>query len=152
MSEKLTFVRKNTQLLIAYTALLIGSVGTVCYETNRRSLIVQPLSEAEQKAALRRQKGITATRVITAPTTTVVEPATEPAPVKGTQLPRGVFLVKDTMSLRSTEGRNCELTAGTEVTLLRREKGKMKISHDGDQFLVEENQITRNVLAMSKGV
>ena len=53
--------------------------------------------------------------------------------------------------MRSTEGRNCELAAGTEVTLLRREKGKVKISHDGDQFLVEENQITRNVLAMSKG-
>lgn len=144
-------MRKNTQLLIAYTTLLICSVGTVCYETNRRSLIVQPLSEAEQKAAIRRQKGITSARVITAPAAPELS-AAEPASAKGTELPRGIFLVKDTMNVQSTDGHDHQLSAGTEVTLLRRENGKMKVSHDGNQFFVEENQVTRNTLAMRKGV
>lgn len=137
-------MQKNTQLLIAYMGLFACAAGVVWNETNLCSVVVSPLSEAEQKAALRREKGLTTSRIAPSP------PAESASTDKPVQLPRGIFLVRETMSVQSTDGQNHELTAGCEVTLLRRENGKLKISREGNQFLVEEHQVTRNIRAMEK--
>ena len=137
-------MQKNTRLLIAYTALFACAGCIISHELNHRSIQSQVLSEAEQKAALRREKGLTTAQVIPSPTAEVESAA------KTSQLPRGIFLVVETLSVRSIDGQHHELTAGTEVTLLRRENGKLKVSHDGSHFLIEEHQVTRNVRAIEK--
>ena len=54
------------------------------------------------------------------------------------------------MTLQATDGTTREVSAGTQVLLVRREKGKMKIHHDGLDYLVDETQITRNIRAVEK--
>ncbi len=116
-------MRKNTQLLIAYTCLFASAIGAVCHDAQWRANRPIVLSEAEQKAALRREKGLSTTRV--API------AEEPAPAAvasnkpdgAAQLPRGVFLLKEATTVRTTDGPSRRLAAGTQVMLVRREEG-----------------------------
>lgn len=147
-------MRKNSQLLIAYTVLFTSAIGAVCYDSHVRSMQVPGLSEAEQKAADRRAKGGSATRIVaipTAPTELVAEVKRTSEPTEtSAELPRGVFLTKETMKLQSSDGQTRELAAGTQVMLVRRDKGKMKVQHNGSDYLVDEDQITRNVRAVEK--
>lgn len=139
-------MRKNTQLLLAYTLLFGSATGAICYDANVRSNQPIPLSEAEIKAAKRRADGNTESRVI------VNSPPPESAREKSTgrELPHGVFVVTDTTSAKATDGTTHDLAVGTHVTLLRREGAKMKVTHDGFDFLVEEGQVTRNMETVGK--
>ena len=56
-------MRKNSQLLLAYTALFTSVIGAFCYDTHIRSTQVPALSEAERKAADRRVNGGSATEL-----------------------------------------------------------------------------------------
>ena len=143
-------IRKNTQLLLAYTLLFGTATGAICYDANVRSNQPLPLSEAEIKAAKRRADGNFESRAIVTPPagSTSLESAREQS--TGTQLPHGVFVVTDTTSATATDGTTHDLTAGTQVTLLRREGAKMKVTHDGFDFLVEEGQVTRNMETVGK--
>ncbi len=143
-------MRKNTQLIIAYTMLFASVTGAVCYDAHVRANQPVLLSEAEVKAAERRQNGNTATREVV--TSQEIAKSDSPSPSKraASQLPRGIFIVKDTTSAKATDGTTHDLTAGTQVTLLRREGEKMKVTYDGFDFLVEESQVTRNMEAVEK--
>ena len=139
-------MRKNSQLLIAYTALFTTAIGAICYDSHLRSMHIPGLTEAEKKAADRRAKSGNNTRIVAMPEAAEVKALSENA----AQLPRGIFLTTQTMTLQTTDGQKQELAAGTQVLLVRRDKGKMKIHHDGADFLVDEEQITRNVRAVEK--
>ena len=148
-------MRKNTQLLLAYTCLFSSAVAAVTYDSHWRSVHGQTLSEAEIKAERRRASGTHETRVVSVPRSfpadvSTVEVAIAPAS-NPPQLPRGVFLVKETMTVQSTDGRSSELAAGTQVSLLRQDKGKMKVTRDGQDYLLEEEHLTRDskTVAMS---
>lgn len=150
-------MRKNTQLLIAYTMLFASATGAICYDAEIRANAPVPLSEAEKKAAERRENGDNATRLVVISPEAAPAEVPEPAQRTAAQLPRGVFVMKGATSAKATDGTTHDLTAGTQVTLLRREGEKMKVTCDGFDFLVEENQVTRNVqmverlLAQRKG-
>jgi hypothetical protein len=112
-----------------------------------------PLSEAEQKAANRRAQGNSATRVVDVSQVAdeKVEVASAlPAKEQGDQLPRGIFLLKESATIEGTDGTSHELSAGTQMALLRRDHGKMKVTHNGVDYLLEENQLTRNIKAVGK--
>ena len=149
-------MRKNTQLLIAYTMLFASATGAVCYDAHIRANQPVPLSEAEMKAAERRENGNTVSRVVVSSpnvaSSEIPAQSQELAHAKRatSQLPRGVFVVKDTTSAKATDGTMHDLTAGTQVILLRREGEKMKVTCDGFDYLVEENQVTRNMEAVGK--
>ena len=135
---------------MAYTGLFAGVAAAISYDYRIRSFETPIFSEAEQKAALRREKGITTTRVVAMPNPNKPQEVVTPTTGKATQLPRGVFLIKETLSLKSTDGEPLELGTGTEVILLRHEAGKLKVSQDGRQFLIEESQVTRNAHTIEK--
>ncbi len=148
-------MHKNTQLLLAYTCLFSSAVAAVTYDSHWRSVHGQTLSEAEMKAEHRRASGTHQTRVVSVPQPlpsdvsnleVVIAPPSNPP-----QLPRGVFLVKETMTVQSTDGRSSELAAGTQVSLLRQDNGKMKVTRDGQDYLLEEAKLTRDskTVAMS---
>lgn len=153
-------MRKNTQILIAYSGLFAAAVFGICYDAHVRSHTVPVLSEAEQMAAARRAKGDVAVRKFQAPTkydSSTAEVGTPASQGSATlsrnaaaELPRGIFLVKETVTVESTNGVKCELEAGTTVSLMRREEGKMKVTCDGRDFLVEESLLTRNSNAVNR--
>ncbi|MEK0447813.1 MAG: hypothetical protein RL088_81 [Verrucomicrobiota bacterium] len=153
-------MRKNTQILIAYSALFAAAVAGVCYDAHVRSHTVPALSEAEKLAAERRAKGNVASRTVELPSAATsvhsevgyAAKAGSPAHSSNaaTELPRGIFLIKETVTVESTSGVKCELEAGTTVSLMRREEGKMKVTCDGRDFLLEENLLTRNSKAVSR--
>ena len=144
-------MRKNTQLLIAYTSLFASAIGAICRDAQWRASQPIVFSEAEQKAALRREKGLSTTRV--APIAEEPAPATiaSKIPDDAAQLPRGVFLLKEPTTVRTTDGPSRRLSAGTQVMLVRREDGKMKVTHEGVDFLVEDGQVTRSRVGIRRG-
>lgn len=143
-------MRKNTQLLIAYTTLFASAIGALCHDAKWRASQPIVFSEAEKKAALRREKGLSTTRV--APIAEEPAPAAVASkkPDDAAQLPRGVFLLKEPTTVRTTDGPIRQLSAGTQVMLVRREDGKMKVTHEGVDFFVEDGQVTRNMKAIEK--
>jgi hypothetical protein len=148
-------MRKNSQLLIAYTLLFSAAIAVVTYDTHRKSLEVPALSEAEQKAAERRAKGNNKTRIVAIPSApsedfAETKVATGPTQPTENQLPRGIFLTKESMTLTATDGSQHELKAGTQVSLIRRDGEKMKVHHDGFDYLLQEDKVTRNVRAVEK--
>lgn len=153
-------MRKNTKILIAYTVLFATAGVGICYDAHVRSNHVPVLSEAEKMAAERRAKGNIASRTVEIPTASNSVHSEVGYAAKSSssgfssnaahELPRGVFLVKETVTVESTNGVKCELEAGTTVSLMRREEGKMKVTCDGRDFLVEENLLTRNSKAVSR--
>jgi hypothetical protein len=153
-------MRKNTQILIAYSALFTAALAAVCYDAHVRSHTVPVLTEAEKMAADRRAQGHVAARTVDLPSAaSAVSSEVGYAAKPGSQaiasnaaheLPRGIFLVKETVTVESTNGVKCELEAGTTVSLMRREEGKMKVTCDGRDFLVEESLLTRNSKAVSR--
>lgn len=143
-------MRKNSQLLIAYTLLLTSAIGAVCYDSHIRSKYIPALSEAEQKAAERRAKGTSVSRVVSAPAPAVAPAGDGESKNGATQLPRGIFFTKETMTLESSEGKSREISAGSQVVLVRRDHGKMKVHLEGSDYLVDEEQLTRNIRAVEK--
>ena len=143
-------MRKNTQLIIAYTCLFASAIGAICHDAQWRANQPIVLSEAEQKAALRREKGLSSTRVAPIAEEPVPASVASHKPDGAAQLPRGIFLLKEATTVRTTDGPSRQLSAGTQVMLVRREDGKMKVTHDGVDFLVEDGQVTRNMKAIEK--
>ena len=147
-------MRKNTQILIAYSALFAAAVAGVCYDANVRSHTVPTLTEAEKMAAERRAKGNVASRTVELPSaaTSVHSEVGYAAKAGSPALSSNAAneLVKETVTVESTNGVKCELEAGTTVSLMRREEGKMKVTCDGRDFLLEESLLTRNSKAVSR--
>lgn len=154
-------MRKNTQLTIAYIALFTAALGCIVQDANARSNYTKALSEAEKMVAARNVSGETKSRTPQYKQTyseTSVQPKsaynspakTESSSSQMPELPRGVYLIKENLTAHSTEGVKFELEAGTAVSLMRREDGKMKVSLDGNDFVLDEKLLTRNSKSVSR--
>jgi hypothetical protein len=154
-------MRKSTQITVAYIALSVAAIGCIFQDAQARSGFSKAMTEAEKMAASRSKSSEVKPRAIQTSqpnVRTVSEPevsrtssmtprsSSNPAP----ELPRGVYLVKEALMAQSTDGTMCELKAGTPVSLMRWEDGKMKVSFEGRDFLVDEKLLTRNSKSVSR--
>lgn len=121
--------------LSAYIALFAISAGVVAYDAHERKegaiLSAAELAYAANPKAPR------------------VEPRQEVAEValpivaapKKAQAPYGVFFLKTAVEVPTSDGSRT-FRAGAKVQFVRRMDGKVKVTRDGTDFLVEESQIT----------
>ncbi len=154
-------MRKSTQITIAYIALTLAALGCIIQDASARNSFSKVMSEAEKIAASRNTSGelkprvpqlsSSAARVVNEPTKTYTSSNKSETTSNSTpELPRGVYLIKETLTVQSTDGAKCELEAGTAVSLMRWEDGKMKVSFKGMDFVLDEKLLTRNSKSVSR--
>jgi hypothetical protein len=148
---------KQTQLRIAYSFLAALSAWTIAYDSySRRSFAaaatptrLESLSESIEPQPI--------TRISESPflktATAARESHSVPRPIPrlhdlaegtGRIAPFGVLFLKVDLDADTNEGAK-SFSAGTQVRLLRHQGGKMRVTHDGSDFLVEDWQVTNDL-------
>jgi hypothetical protein len=150
------FIRKKTKLRIAYGLLAVTALSVVAYDAEvrtqqsfhntsteaERAMMRRPaaplpiLPLAQSPFAEARPSLVAANRV---------EPArNKPAPSMaedGITATSGILFLKSAMQVDLGDG-PIAFPRGTRVQFVRQQDGKLLVSHDGANFLVEKSQVT----------
>lgn len=145
--------RKRATITAAYTLLAAISIWTVALDTYGRmdsegSPEISPASEpiattplplaplANSPFPRKSSPGVLTASVA------VASPVLE-SPREGTRrmAPFGVFFLRVPVQAQTDEGAK-SFNAGTQVRVIRRQNGRIKVTHDGADFFVEDWQIS----------
>ncbi len=136
------------QILNAYLALAAISTGVIAYDAYDRTEHVA-LSAAEVAFASQSKLPDVASKYEA--THAEVAPLAETAAAsKSAQAPYGVFFLKNAVEVPTADGSRT-FRAGAKVQLVRRMDGKMKVTRDGTDFLVDESELTSDAVSAVAG-
>jgi len=150
------FVRSKTSLLCAYCLLGVSALAVVAYDAHRRGELSRqdaptaPVGIAERPQPVpfapiaespfpeARPDRLAAGERIAKQTEASHAESSEKAPA-----PSGIYFLKVAVRVQSGEG-PLSFGRGTEVRLVRQQDGKLLVTRDGTDFLIEKTHVTKD--------
>jgi len=151
----ITFMKKKTELVIAYGMLATAATIVVAHDAHIHRLPAKTVALAPDPHApaaplpltrLADSPFLKSTRQETDPTPLAVvnRESGTPGPINRQSAPFGVYFLRTAVQADSVDG-PVTFGAGTQVRLVRHQAGKMRVTRNGTDFLVEESQLTNDL-------
>ena len=153
------FMKKKTEILIAYVMLAVAATVIVSHDAASRYELPRTVAQAPETPT--RPAPLPLTRLADSPFLKSTHQATDatslaivngesgnPASGNRHSAPFGVYFLRTAVHADSAEG-PVTFGPGTQVRLVRHQTGKMRVTRNGTEFLVEESQLTNDLEAVA---
>jgi hypothetical protein len=136
-------LRKNTLLLCAYCTLTVSAFAIVACDAHRRSEILHQAALAAPAKIGERLVPVPFAPLSQSPFPEARPESNPAASPEHDPAPPSVYFLKVAVQVDSGDG-PLSFDRGSEVRLIRQQDGKLLVTRDGTDFLVEKTQVTED--------